>query len=340
MGREQSGGGQREVPARPEIYCVIPRALAPKLYELLRQHFRDHPTVGVVVERRSSERRSAHERRQPVARSPRAPTSGGRRVIRSLTGRRVGGRRADTVAVDGPSLPRKARPYRDRLAFVERIELSEQELEDLDTARLVAGFQAGDTDVFAVLYMRYFDRVFGYLRMLLRNPHDAEEAAQQVFIRVFQALPSYEHRRPFWVWLVVVLRNYAVDDLRKRGRLELADPGEIDRWRERGDGGEHELRALSWISDRDLVVFVERLPLAQRQVLLLRYMFDLTTAEIAAVMQRSPSDVRVLQHRALNFLRARLAAVGRCTGRSRPIPWRRRVVKAQVLRARRSALLG
>jgi len=62
------------------------------------------------------------------------------------------------------------------------------------------------------------------------------------------------------------------------------------------------------------------------------------TAEIAELLERSPADVRLLQHRALTSLRTRLSAVGRDSGGARPVHWRRLVVKAHVLRSRRAAL--
>src|SRR5260370_36839052 len=106
------------------------------------------------------------------------------------------------------------------------------------------------------------------------------------------------------------MRNHALTALRQRGRSEVTAPEVLDRQRERLVADE-DLGALSWISDRDLVMFVERLPLPQRQVLLLRFMLDLSTAEIAELLERSPADWRMLQHRALAFLRTRLAVVGR-----------------------------
>jgi RNA polymerase sigma-70 factor (ECF subfamily) len=347
-GREetQSERDDDRVPRRL-LYCLIPRDLAPRLHETLRRHFAPDPTIEVVVQRRTADRRAARNRRAPDRQTApatfgppaHAPKQDSRR-IRNIAGRRLGERRAALLAVDdGPPLPRKARAHAHRLTFVERLEPSTQQLEDQDAARLIMRIQSGDRDAFADLYMRYFDRVYSYLRLLLRDPHEAEDLAQQVFVSVLQALPRYEHRRSFWVWLVVVLRNHALNAIRQRNRVELTAPGDLDRQLERCNSQDADLNALGWISDRELVMFVERLPLAQRQVLLLRFMLDLSTSEIAELLERSPADVRMLQHRALAFLRTRLAALGRDSGRARPVPWRRLVVKAHVIRSRRAALL-
>ena len=226
------------------------------------------------------------------------------------------------------------------LSFVERIEAGGEQLEDLDTARLVIRFQAGDQTAFAALYRRYFDRVYGYLRVLLNDRHRAEDVAQQVFIQVLEALPDYERRStPFRGWLFTVVRNSALMALRKKG-ADTVDPAELDRQREApSEASEVSAAALNWITDRDLTLFVERLPIPQRQVLLLRYVMDLSGAEIAKILDRSPEDVRILQHRALRFLEQRLSAVGRGPGKlKRPAGVRECTKQAVVLRSRRFAL--
>ena len=224
------------------------------------------------------------------------------------------------------------------LQFVERIEPSGEAIEDAEVARLVTRFQSGDTEVFTDLYRLYFDRVYGYLRTMLADRHEAEDVAQQVFMVALEKLPQYERRsQPFRAWLFIVVRNRAVSHLRKQGRIDVTDPENIHR-EDDGNGNEPELSVLDWISDQDLMVLIERLPIHQRQVLALRYMLDLKVHEIADVMGRRPNDVSQLQHRALGFLRQRLTALGRAPAPGRRSRTRVRTRQALVLRARRYAL--
>jgi RNA polymerase sigma-70 factor (ECF subfamily) len=289
-------------------YCLVPYELRAQLHELLRRHFGRDPSIEVIVERRQRDRRKPGDRRGRVD----APPADDRRRIVGTAGRRIAERRAALIPVEPPLLPPGAERYRDRLTFVERLEPSTQALEDADSTRLVVRVQAGDREAFGLLYMRYFDRVYSYLRLALSDANEAEDATQHVFVRVLESLPRYQPEKPFRAWLFTIARNGAIDELRRRGRLHTEEPEEVERRRERAAGpAETELWALKWVSDRDLLHLVDRLPLAQRQVLFFRYALDLPASEVGDILGRSPEDVRQLHSRGLRFLRQRLTALGR-----------------------------
>jgi RNA polymerase sigma-70 factor (ECF subfamily) len=236
------------------------------------------------------------------------------------------------------SLPRWAERHAARLSFVERIEPTTQVLEDADSGRLVVRFQQGDADVFGKLYLRYFDRVYSYVRVALRNAHDAEDITQQVFMSALERLDRYELRagQPFRGWLFVIARNLSITHMRRSGSVDFREPDEIDRRRERSEPDDRALPALGWLSDPDLVLLIERLPIAQRQVLFLRFELDLSYAEIAGILERSEDDVRALQSRGVRFLRARLSSLGRDSRwHARRIGMRSKLRPATVLAARR-----
>lgn len=325
-----------------ERLLLLPCDLAPRLERTLTR-WADELGVRVIVDWRRRERREHPERR-----AERWPDESNRefvselRRVRNQAGRRVAERRATLIPVTAPAqFPRRAEIERDRLVFVERITLGPEHLEDADTARRIIRFQSGEQALFASLYERYFDRVYSYLRVALHDRHEAEDAAQQVFLQVMEALARYEVRDvPFRAWLFRIVRNYAINHLEKHGRVAVEDPIELDRRRELDEVDHLEPRLLDWLSDQDLVILVGRLPLAQRQVMMLRYMMDLSWIQIADVLGRSPAAVRQLQARALSQLRSRLAA----TGRESEIPTRSRMHMVRrrgllpVVAARRRAL--
>ena len=132
-------------------------------------------------------------------------------------------------------------------------------------------------------------------------------------------------------------------------REEPEDPAVIDRRREAPVTDEIQQRLvaiLEWITDKDLVIFIQRLPQAQRQALTMRFVLELTTPEIAKVLGRTEVAVRKLEHRALRFLEERLDAVrernegkeGNEGGLANRDPMLVRIRRTPVVRARRFSL--
>jgi RNA polymerase sigma-70 factor (ECF subfamily) len=300
------------------VYCIIPAHLAAKLHDPLRRHFRNDPMVEVVVERRQRDRR-------------RSSSQGGRRQAE---------RRGLTALRETPALPRKARTHADELSFVEYLGVTGQPAEDDETERLIHRVHDGDYEAFGELYLRYFDRIYGYQRLLLRDATEAEDAAQDVFMRAFEALPRYEIQagRPFRLWLFRIARNHAINCLKRAARLQVEEPHAIAR-RQRDEATERDLQALSWVTDAELVMLVERLPLAQRQVLTLQFMLGMRTSEIAELLERTPEAVRQLRRRAIIFLEARLTAIGRRPVRPGREPMMVMLRQARIVRRRKFALL-
>ena len=320
------------------MYCLVPAGLAAALYEPLREHFGGDPSVQVVVERREADRRTPRERRD--RRESDAERSERRRV-RSASGRRIADRRALTAAATPPPLPRKARKHAEQLVFVERLEPAVEPARDVDSKRLVVRYQGGDEAAFGELYLRYFNPVYTYARVALSDHHEAEDVTQQVFIRALSALARYELRPgiPFRGWLFSIARNVVVTAITKRSGVVIDTPDQLETLREGEDDREPSVtEALGWLTDSEVAMFVERLPLAQRQVLTLRFMLDLTSEEVAQVLGRSHTSVRKLQSRALETLARRLAAVGRTSARPGPVPVRRRLQPIPVVVRRKFAL--
>ncbi len=162
------------------------------------------------------------------------------------------------------------------------------------------------------LVVTYSSLLFRVAHAVLRNPAEAEDAVQDAFLRVLRhqdRLPEIEDMR---VWLVRIVWRLALD------RKQRITPGQMD------DGFAQSLVARHLPADQALaevrelqrvLLEMDRLPRAERHVLLLCAVDEMKTAEIAAVLHKSESAVRALLFRARERLRQRL---GTQTERRRP----------------------
>ena len=151
---------------------------------------------------------------------------------------------------------------------------------------------------FEHIYRLHFDTVYRYMYVTLGSSAEAEDATQHVFLKVYEALPSYRvGATPFRAWLLRIARNHAIDRLRRRGTASVGEPREEELCEpDTPESSDYELESL-----------VAELPLLQRQVLLLRYGLGLSAGEVSEALGRSPGALRQAQHRALRTLQRMLS---------------------------------
>ena len=96
------------------------------------------------------------------------------------------------------------------------------------TRLAVARAKEGDHEAFRFLYITYSQNIYGYVRSIVRDDHEAEDVTQHVFAKLMTTLVKYDDRGvPFFAWLLRMARNVAIDHLRAN-RLtpteEVLDP--------------------------------------------------------------------------------------------------------------------
>jgi RNA polymerase sigma-70 factor (ECF subfamily) len=178
---------------------------------------------------------------------------------------------------------------------------------------LVRLSRSGDQSAFAELVETHQTAVFGTVLRMVHDREVAAEVSNRAFFRAYEHLDSFDDTRPFRPWLVRIAAHEALNELRIRrrdsdrtiggeaGAIELEqlvgapDPAEILPRRERSAA----IRAA-----------VERLPEAQRVVVVLRYFADLSYADIAEATQQTVNNVGVILLRARERLRRELEAEG------------------------------
>ena len=168
-------------------------------------------------------------------------------------------------------------------------------------AKAIACAKAGDVSALHFLYVRYADDVQGYVRSIVRDRHEAEDITQDVFARLITAIAHYEQREaPFAAWLLRVARNAALDHLRRRRPLPVAEVRTSDEGHEQ----------LGYERSEALRAALEGLPEDQREVLVLRHLAGLSPPEIALRLGKSEAAVHGLHHRGRAGLRAALSELG------------------------------
>jgi RNA polymerase sigma-70 factor (ECF subfamily) len=186
----------------------------------------------------------------------------------------------------------------------------------LDLDRPLVDAALRDPERFEALYRRYVAPVYSFAYYELGDHHAAEDATARTFLSALANLGRFEERaRPedgegastFKVWLFRIARNVIANERRSARRHPaavldeattaiVADPLDIE-----GDSVRRDEAATAWHS-------VGRLPGDRRRALVLRFVDELSTAEIAGVMGRSEGAVRVLIHRALRSVARDLGA--------------------------------
>ncbi len=158
-----------------------------------------------------------------------------------------------------------------------------------DEAFLLGRARQGDAAAFEQVVRRYERRVYGVALRIVRSHEEADDVAQEAFVRAWRSLASFELGRPFGPWVCRIAANLALNQVRSpRAREEgLAE----DHQEERAPGpGPLEL-VLDAEARRVLEAALGELPAEQRAVFVLRVFEELSYSEIADALGLSPGTV-------------------------------------------------
>jgi RNA polymerase sigma-70 factor (ECF subfamily) len=180
-------------------------------------------------------------------------------------------------------------------------------------SELVTAAKAGDNDAFGQLVERHEANVYGLCLKMLKNPEDAEDCLQEVFIKAYKALPTFREEARFSTWVYRIATNAALMRIRKKklDTVSLDQPLELGETKVPRD-------VVDWTTDPSsslmseelrtvLTQHINELPPNNKIVFVLRDVHGLTTEETASVLGLSVPAVKSRLHRSRLYLRERLS---------------------------------
>lgn len=162
----------------------------------------------------------------------------------------------------------------------------------------------GDVEAFGDLYQKYLDPIYRYVHYRLPTIEEAEDLTEHIFLKIWELVCDQDkitQIKNFQAWIYRVAHNQVIDFHRKK------QPVSIDAQEETWVFGRSDLDTENdvqkMLDQQTLLAAVEMLDDQSQEVILLRFMNELSHAEVAAILDLEPGHVRVLQHRAVTRLR-------------------------------------
>ena len=155
---------------------------------------------------------------------------------------------------------------------------------------------------FIEFYNAFFEKVYKYVFFRIGRDKDlAEDMTSEIFLKALENFDSYDHTRPFAVWIYRIAHNHLVDYY-KKFKTEVVPIDEKENQLGYDDNFEKELENA--INFEQVKKGLKDLTPMQKEVILMKYTNDLSNKEIAEILKTNEVHIRVLHHRALSLLKS------------------------------------
>jgi RNA polymerase sigma-70 factor (ECF subfamily) len=164
-----------------------------------------------------------------------------------------------------------------------------------------------DPEAFGILYERYVNKVYSYIYYRVGNHHDAEDLTARTFHRALDHIDHYVQRgAPFSAWLYRIAHNLVANWHRDHSRRKVVALEDVNLSPPPREGPQH--LAEQREEENELLAAVRRLPADRQQLLILKFVEEMSNTQIGLVMGRSEGAIKSLYHRTLLSLREMLEA--------------------------------
>ncbi len=171
---------------------------------------------------------------------------------------------------------------------------------------LVQKAKKGKGEAFGLLYDKYFDPIYRFVFLKTGNKTDAEDISHQVFLSAWQKIEKYEFRGfPFSSWLYKIASNAVIDHWRTKKPTVSIELVKDDLLSDLPNFHEEADQKVSLGLVREAIAKLES---DQQDVIVMKFVDELSNKEIAATLGKSEGAIRVIQHRALRQLKKLIPA--------------------------------
>ena|SRR5579884_834426 len=176
----------------------------------------------------------------------------------------------------------------------------------MDPKKLIDKAKNGDKDAYGQLYSEFYLPVFRYIYFRINQKEEAEDLTQTVFLKAYTSIERYQSRSvdPL-AYFYTIARNVVIDYYRRKKELSLES--NLGQAMEIPDKKENiEATFIQKENAEKVQQAISKLPLDQKEVIILKFINDLNNAEIARLLGKNEATIRQIQHRALKALKGKI----------------------------------
>lgn len=179
--------------------------------------------------------------------------------------------------------------------------------DETDDSTYIERVLDGEHEAFSMIVLRYETRVFSLLHMMIQDRHHAEDVMQDVFMRAYANLSTFDLRRPFYPWLATIAVRLSINRIQQLKRTDgrLEELNDIA-----ANGDQPDKQAELDEQKNNIWRDVAGLTHGERTAVMLFYNQELTVTEIAGVLGVTRGTVKTLLHRGRQRLKRELTESG------------------------------
>jgi len=177
-------------------------------------------------------------------------------------------------------------------------------------AQLISDYLKGDNEAFEILIAEKLPYVYRYLFRYVYNEEDAQELAQDTFVKVWKKIKHFDINKNFNTWLLTIARNTAIDFLRKKKEIVFSDlihDDDLEQDEFENSVVDDEPLPSEIYEKQEAVEALEKtlkeLPLKYREILILHYREGFSLSEVAVMLKMPLNTVKTRKLRGIKLLR-------------------------------------